>query len=59
MRKALAALAMSAVLSLLAGPAFAQTEYGGEGESLTVSDSRVVPGQSMTVSGSGATPTAR
>jgi PGF-CTERM protein len=56
MRKALAALAMSAVLSLLAGPAFAQTEYGGEGESLTVSDSRVVPGQSMTVSGSGATP---
>jgi|1185.fasta_scaffold582963_1 PGF-CTERM protein len=56
MRKALAALAISAVLSLFSGPAFAQTEYGGTGESLTVSDSRVVPGQTLTITGDGAQP---
>jgi hypothetical protein len=57
MRKALTALALAAALAVLVGPAVAQAQpYPPVGEELTVSDSRVVRGQSITISGGGADP---
>jgi PGF-CTERM protein len=55
MRKALTALAIAAAVCVLAGPALAQ-EYPPQGENLTVNDSRVVVGQTLTISGDGAKP---
>jgi hypothetical protein len=60
MRKALTAFALAAALAVLVGPAVAQAQdYPPAGDSLTVSDSVVVPGQSLTVSGGGAGPGAK
>ena len=57
MRKALTALALAAAFAVFVGPAVAQAqEYPPSGEDLTVSDSRVVRGQSITISGGGAEP---
>jgi hypothetical protein len=57
MRKLVSALAIAAGLSLLAGPAFAQsTKYPPKSDNLTVSESTVSPGESFTVSGDGAEP---
>ena len=62
MRKALTALAIAAAVCVLAGPALAPAlaqEYPPSGENLTANDTRVVPGQKMTVSGGGADPSAK
>ncbi len=57
MRKALTALSLAAALAVFVGPAVAQAQsYPPSGESLTVSDSRVVLGQSITIEGGGADP---
>jgi len=58
MRKLVSALAIAAGLSLLAGPAFAQSnkKYPPKSDNLTVSESTVSPGESFTVSGDGAEP---
>jgi PGF-CTERM protein len=57
MRKALTALALAAAFAVFVGPAVAQAQdYPPSGEDLTVSDSRVVRGQSITISGGGAEP---
>jgi hypothetical protein len=60
MRKVVSALAIAAGLTLLAGPAFAQTQtqgtYPPTGQQLTVSESTVAPGESFTVAGEGAEP---
>ena len=57
MRKALTALSLAAALAVFVGPAVAQAQsYPPSGESLTVSDSRVVVGESITISGGGADP---
>ena len=58
MRKLVSALAIAAGLSLLAGPAFAQSDkkYPPKSDNLTVSESTVSPGESFTVSGDGAEP---
>ena len=55
MRKALAALATAALLSLLAVPAHAQT-YPPSTASVTVSSSSVLAGGTITVAGSGLQP---
>jgi hypothetical protein len=56
MRKLVSALAIAAGLSLLASPAFAQSDkkYPPKSGNLTVSESTVSPGESFTVSGDGA-----
>jgi LPXTG-motif cell wall-anchored protein len=56
MRKALTALALAAAFAVFVGPAALAQEYPPSGENLTVSDSRVVRGQSITISGGGAEP---
>jgi 5'-nucleotidase len=57
MRKALTAFALAAALAVVVGPAVAHAQdYPPVSEDLTVSDSTVVPGQSITISGSGAEP---
>jgi LPXTG cell wall anchor motif len=58
MRKLVSALAITAGLTLLAGPAFAQSDrrYPPKKDNLTVSESTVSPGESFTCSGSGAEP---
>jgi hypothetical protein len=58
MRKFVSAVAIAAGLTLLAGPAFAQTQgtYPPTGQQLTVSESTLTPGESFTVSGDGAEP---
>jgi hypothetical protein len=59
MRKVVSALAITAGLTLLAAPAFAQTDdpyTGTTTSSLTVSESTLSPGESFTVSGEGAEP---
>jgi hypothetical protein len=58
MRKFVSAVAIAAGLTLLAGPAFAQTQgtYPPTGQQLTVSESTVAPGESFTVAGEGAEP---
>ena len=57
MRKALTALALAAALAVFVGPAIAQAQsYPPSGEALTVSDSRVARGQSITIRGGGADP---
>jgi hypothetical protein len=57
MRKFVSAVAITAGLTLLAGPAFAQS-YPPESSDLTVSESTLSPGESFTVSGDGADPNA-
>jgi LPXTG-motif cell wall-anchored protein len=57
MRKLVSALAITAGLTLLAAPAFAQDDYPPEStEELTVSESTVEPGETITISGDGAEP---
>jgi hypothetical protein len=58
MRKLVSALAVTAGLTLLAGPAHAQDGrgYPRSRGGLTVSESTVSPGESFTVSGGGAEP---
>jgi hypothetical protein len=60
MRKFVSAVAITAGLTLLAGPAFAQTTttepYPPQSSGLTVSETTVSPGETFTVSGSGAEP---
>jgi hypothetical protein len=61
MRKFVSAVAITAGLTLLAGPAFAQTTttedpYPPSTGGLTVSETTVSPGEAFTVSGSGAEP---
>jgi hypothetical protein len=58
MRRVVSALAITAGLTLIAGPAFAQTEgtYPPKSQQLTVSESTVAPGESFTVAGDGAEP---
>jgi 5'-nucleotidase len=55
MRKLVSALSVAAGLSLLAGPAHAQT-YPPDSAGLTVSESALSPGESFTISGDGAKP---
>jgi LPXTG cell wall anchor motif len=55
MRRVVSALAITAGLTLIAGPAFAQ-EYPPTSDKLTVSESTLSPGESFTVSGDGAEP---
>ena len=58
MRKLVSALAIAAGLTLLAGPAFAQTDrrYPPGKKGLDVSETTVAPGESFTCSGDGAEP---
>jgi len=59
MRKLVSAVAITAGLTLLAGPAFAQDEPDyppKSGGGLTVSETTISPGESFTVSGDGAAP---
>jgi hypothetical protein len=59
MRKLVSAVAIAAGLTLVAGPAFAQTTttiYPRLQKPLTISESTLVPGQSFTVAGDGAKP---
>ena len=57
MRKLVSALAITAGLTLLAAPAYAQEDYPpANDDSLTVSESTVAPGESITISGDGAEP---
>jgi membrane anchored protein len=57
MRKLVSALAITAGLTLLAAPAWAQDDYPPDSEQgLTVSESTVAPGETITVSGDGAEP---
>jgi hypothetical protein len=59
MRKLVSAVAIAAGLTLVAGPAFAQTattEYPPEGQQLSISESTLVPGESFTVAGERAEP---
>jgi hypothetical protein len=56
MRKLVSALAVAAGLTLLASPATAQPYPPSSDEGLTVSESTVIPGQEITVSGDGAEP---
>jgi LPXTG cell wall anchor motif len=56
MRKLVSALTVAAGLTLLASPATAQPYPPSSDEGLTVSESTVVPGQQITVSGDGAEP---
>jgi hypothetical protein len=58
MRKLVSALAVTAVLTLVAGPAHAQAgrDYSSYRGGLKVSESTVSPGESFTVSGGGAKP---
>jgi hypothetical protein len=57
MRKLVSALAITAGLTLLAAPAYAQENYPpASDDSLTVSESTVAPGESITISGDGAEP---
>jgi len=57
MRKLVSALAIAAALTLLAIPASAQEDYPpSSSDSLTVSESTVAPGESITISGDGAEP---
>jgi LPXTG cell wall anchor motif len=57
MRKLVSALAITAGLTLLAAPAYAQEDYPpAEDDSLTVSESTVAPGDTITISGDGAEP---
>jgi hypothetical protein len=60
MRKLVSAVGIAAGLTLLAAPAFAQTDrrYPPKGSNLTLSESTVSPGESFTVSGHGADPDA-
>jgi LPXTG cell wall anchor motif len=57
MRKFVSAVAITAGLTLLAGPAFAQS-YPPDSSNLTVSESTLSPGESFTISGDGADPNA-
>jgi LPXTG-motif cell wall-anchored protein len=57
MRKLVSALAITAGLTLLAIPAYAQDDYPpAEEAGLTVSESTLSPGESFTISGTGADP---
>jgi hypothetical protein len=58
MRKLVSALAVTASLTMLAGPAHAQDgrSYPRQRGGLTISESTVSPGESFTVSGGGAEP---
>jgi alpha-L-fucosidase len=57
MRKLVSALAITAGLTLLAAPAYAQDDYPPQAtEELTLSQSTVEPGQTITLSGDGAEP---
>jgi LPXTG-motif cell wall-anchored protein len=57
MRKLVSALAITAGLTLLAAPAYAQDDYPPEStEELTLSESTVEPGGTITISGDGAEP---
>jgi hypothetical protein len=57
MRKLVSALAITAGLTLLAAPAYAQEDYPPDSdEGLTVSESTVAPGETITISGDGADP---
>jgi LPXTG cell wall anchor motif len=57
MRKLVSALAITAGFTLLAAPAYAQDDYPPATDaSLTVSESTVAPGDTITISGDGAEP---
>ena len=57
MRKLVSALAIATGLTLLGAPAYAQEDYPpATDEGLTVSESTVGPGESITISGDGADP---
>jgi LPXTG cell wall anchor motif len=57
MRKLVSALAITAGLTLLGAPAYAQQNYPpATNQGLTVSESTVSPGESITISGDGAEP---
>jgi LPXTG cell wall anchor motif len=57
MRKAVSAIGLAAGLMLLAAPAYAQDDtYSEDTSGLTVSESTVSPGDTITISGDGAEP---